>query len=118
MNLCSLLLNLKNVLDKGYSLHLAKNYENVRKGVKSVMGGKVLDYEAKTIRNEGISIGIEIGTEKGREEGKEEGIINTASILQDLKYSEEDIVNKIKEKYKMPDEQIRKILLKVGILKL
>lgn len=37
--------------------HIARKYENVRKGVKSVMGGKVLDYEAKTIRNEGIHKG-------------------------------------------------------------
>lgn len=33
--------------------HIAKKYENVRKGVKSVMGGKVLDHEAKRIKNEG-----------------------------------------------------------------
>lgn len=26
--------------------HLAKNYDKVEKGVKAVMGGKVLDYEA------------------------------------------------------------------------
>ena len=28
--------------------HIAKEYDSVRKGVKSVMGGKVLEYEAKT----------------------------------------------------------------------
>ncbi len=33
--------------------HIAGKYENVREGVKSVMGGKVLDYEAKKIKNEG-----------------------------------------------------------------
>ena len=32
--------------------HIAHKYETVRKGVKSVMGGKVLEYEAKTIREE------------------------------------------------------------------
>lgn len=31
--------------------HIASNYENVREGVKLVMGGRVLDYEAKDIRN-------------------------------------------------------------------
>lgn len=31
--------------------HIASNYENVKEGVKSVMGGRVLDYEAKDIRN-------------------------------------------------------------------
>lgn len=33
--------------------HIARKYENIREGVKSVMGGKVLDYEAKRIKNEG-----------------------------------------------------------------
>ena len=37
--------------------HIASDYENIREGVKSVMGGKVLDYEAKTIRNAGIKAG-------------------------------------------------------------
>ena len=36
------------------------------------MGGKVLDYEAKTIRNEGV------------EEGIEEGIRGTVSVLKEL----------------------------------
>ena len=33
--------------------NLAQKYEKVREGVKSVMGGKVLEYEAKRILNEG-----------------------------------------------------------------
>ena len=41
--------------------HIAAKHESIRKGVKSVMGGKVLEYEAKTIRNE------------GRREGRSEG---------------------------------------------
>lgn len=44
--------------------HIAKKYENVKEGVKSVMGGKVLDYEAKRIKNEGKL--------EGRLEGKME----------------------------------------------
>lgn len=46
--------------------HIAAKYENVRKGVSAVMGGKVLEYEAKTIRNEGIKEGIKEGFQKGR----------------------------------------------------
>lgn len=34
--------------------HIARKYDNIREGVKSVMGGKVLEYEAKTIKKEGI----------------------------------------------------------------
>lgn len=37
--------------------HIARKYENVRKGVKSVMGGQILEYEAKTIRKEGLREG-------------------------------------------------------------
>lgn len=44
--------------------HIAQKYENVKEGVKSVMGGKVLDYEAKRIKNEGKL--------EGRLEGKME----------------------------------------------
>ncbi len=33
--------------------HLAAKYEHVKEGVKSVMGGKILEYEAKTILNTG-----------------------------------------------------------------
>ncbi len=58
--------------------HIAKAYDSVRKGVKSVMGGKVLEYEAKAIRNEGI---LE-GRAEGREEGREEGRILTVRIFQ------------------------------------
>lgn len=48
--------------------HIAQKYENVKEGVKSVMGGKVLDYEAKRIKNEGK---LE-GRLEGRLEGKME----------------------------------------------
>lgn len=35
------------------------------------MGGQILDYEAKDIRNKGIQIGITIGKEAGKQEGEE-----------------------------------------------
>ena len=34
--------------------HKAVKYKSIREGVRSVMGGKVLEYEAKTIKREGI----------------------------------------------------------------
>lgn len=37
--------------------HIARKHDRVREGVRSVMGGKVLEYEAKTILNEGIVLG-------------------------------------------------------------
>ena len=44
---------------------IAQNYQNVRKGVEPIMGGKIIEYEAKTILNKGIEQGIERGIEKG-----------------------------------------------------
>ena len=43
--------------------HIAEKYAKVQEGVKSVMGGKILEYEAKTIRNQGIEEGLEKGME-------------------------------------------------------
>lgn len=53
------------------ALALVGKYENVRKGVETVMTGRVLDYEAKDILREGIRT----GEEKGKKEGKEEGAL-------------------------------------------
>ncbi len=53
--------------------HIAKKYANIREEVKAVMGGKVLEYEAKSIRNEGLLEGIQEGRKEGRKEGKKEG---------------------------------------------
>jgi hypothetical protein len=53
---------------------IADKYSNVREGVGVYMGGKVLDYEAKDIRNSGIAEGIRLGKEAGIREGKEAGI--------------------------------------------
>ena len=44
--------------------HIAVKYSSVKEGVKAVMGGKVLEYEAKTIKREGIEQGIEQGEDK------------------------------------------------------
>lgn len=37
--------------------HIADKYDILREGVKAVMGGKILEYEAKAIRNEGLKEG-------------------------------------------------------------
>lgn len=64
--------------------NIANKYPNVKKGVKEIMGGQVLDYEAKRILNKGIEKGIEQGVEKGRKEKETELIkkmlINKISI--------------------------------------
>lgn len=49
--------------------HIARRYDKVREGVKTIMGGKVLEYEAKTILNQGIALGEARGIALGRNEG-------------------------------------------------
>ena len=48
---------------------LAKKYKRIRKGVGSLMRGRVLDYEAKRIWNEGRRIGKDEGMRLGKDEG-------------------------------------------------
>lgn len=47
------------IIDMGKKVvrHLAAKYERVAEGVESVMGGKILEYEAKAIRDEGRTEG-------------------------------------------------------------
>ena len=45
---------------------LAMKYESIRKEVTDIMGGKVLEYEAKDILRKGIAEGIEVGTKAGK----------------------------------------------------
>ncbi len=45
--------------------HLTEKHEKVKKKLGDVMGGKILNYEAKDILNRGIERGIEQGIEQG-----------------------------------------------------
>lgn len=71
--------------------HIARKYDHVREGVRSVMGGKILEYEAKTIREE--------AKEEGKEEGREEGRVLTIKILQEAKknpfFTDEQIAERV-----------------------
>ena len=53
--------------------NLAKKYPAVQEGVRTIMGGKVLDYEAKRSKRSGIEEGLKQGREEGRAEGREKG---------------------------------------------
>lgn len=70
------------------------------------MGGKVLEYEAKTIRNEGLKEGVE----KGIEKGMEKGIEGTVSILKSMGLMPQEIMFKIQEQYKLSPEAARKYI--------
>ncbi|MCI8993336.1 MAG: hypothetical protein HFG80_11560 [Eubacterium sp.] len=82
--------------------HIAVKYKSVKEGVKAVMGGKILEYEAKTIKREGIEQGIEKGIEKGIE--------GTVSILKNLGVPTQTILAKIQEQYKLSPEASKKYL--------
>lgn len=62
------------------------------------MGGKVLEYEAKTIKREGI------------QEGIEQGIEGTVSILKNLGVPSQTILTKIQEQYHLSPEVSEKYL--------
>ena len=41
------------------NVHLARNYAMVRKGAEDIVNGKILEYEAKTIHQNGVRLGRE-----------------------------------------------------------
>ena len=67
--------------------HIACRHEKVREGVKSIMGGQVLEYEAKTILREGIALGEARGIKLGRNEG----IASTARRMLGMRFTSEQI---------------------------
>ena len=78
--------------------HIAVKYDSVKKGVQSVMGGKILEYEAKTIRNEGM------------EEGMEKGINALVSTLKDMNVPIQTILEKVQEKFNLSLETAKKYI--------
>ena len=93
---CTIIDMSKKVLD-----HIARKYKAVREGVRAVMGGKILDYEAKIIKLEGRKE----GKQEGRQEGKlellidlvNENIISLADAASKIKLSEEEFMEKMQE---------------------
>ena len=62
---------------------IAQNYEKVREGVGHIMGGKILEYEAKTIRNEALQEGLDKGLEKGLKKAEAETEERAKDMLRD-----------------------------------
>lgn len=72
---------------------LAIKYANITKGVTSVMGGKVLEYEAKTILNQGRKEGFQAGLQKGIStlvSLVKDGILTPSDAAKRLGMTEED----------------------------
>lgn len=77
--------------------NIASKYNSVREEVRNVMGGKVLEHEAKTILNTGRKIGWAEGKVEGKLEGKVEGRTEG-----EIKKSISQILTKMKKNYSVP----------------
>jgi predicted transposase YdaD len=87
--------------------NIAAKYANVRKEVTSVMGGKVLDYEAKDILQSGIRQGKIEGLLEGKQgtllELVHDGLLSVDEAARRLKMSKEE-VEKLSANY-TPDQE-------------
>ena len=63
---------------------IAENYQNVREGVEHIMRGKVIDYEAKTIRNKALDEGRKEGRKEGRNEERQLALAETEERAKDM----------------------------------
>ena len=65
------------------------------------MGGKILDYEAKRIRNDGINEGI---------------IIGTVETFRDIGLDDKSIITKIMEKYSLSQKEAEGYVLTSAVM--
>ena len=79
--------------------NLARKYENVKEGVKAVMGGQILEYEAKTILNKGIEQGIERGIEQANMVSAQKMLLGNmeVSLIMEFTSLGKETVEKLKE---------------------
>ena len=75
--------------------NIARKYERIRKGVDEIMGGKVIETEAKKMYNRGIN----------------DGIIGAIGILKDLNMSESEIEKHIIKKFGLSEEEAEKYIM-------
>lgn len=80
--------------------------QKVQRGVKKVMGGQVLEYEAKTILKSGIEIGRKDGIEIGRKNGIEQ--VYKDMIL--TKYKKGESVTQMAAELEQSEEFVRRLL--------
>ncbi|MCD8216504.1 MAG: hypothetical protein LUD01_00390, partial [Clostridiales bacterium] len=95
--------------------NLAVKYDRVREGVKSVMGGKVLNYEAKTIYLEGVDKGMREGKREGRCEGEQIGREQKLLDLIQRKMAKRQSVDEIADALEESPDRIRDLICKLGL---
>ena len=86
------------------NVHLARNYAMVRKGAEDIVNGKILEYEAKTIFQDGWREGYKQGLAEIREE------IITAMLCEGIN------IDRVAQIVKMPVEQVMAIGKKAAVL--
>lgn len=74
--------------------NLTARYHEIGRGVLDIMGGKVLEYEAKTIRNQDIEI------------GRIEGIFNSISLLLQVDFNTNEAIAKVAESFRILQDDI------------
>lgn len=89
---CTIIDMIKKVVE-----HLAKNHDNVREGVNSIMGGKVLEYEAKDILKRGISQGFSQGQFLSYAEMVRDGFIPISEAAKRMKITVEEFQKRMED---------------------
>lgn len=74
---------------------IAEKYDKVREETIDVMGGKILEYEARTIKNEAYAEGQSDGYTKGQNDGIEKGAAGLIRILKRYNYDDESIIREL-----------------------
>ena len=84
--------------------NIAAKYRKISERVDQIMGGKVIETEAKRIYNRGVKQGVELGIEQG----SEQGIINGKI---ELLYEEYNVpVSDIAKKVSKPEEYVKEVI--------
>ncbi len=101
----------KKVLDA-----LTVKYSRVQEGVGKIMGGKILDYEAKDILNRGREEGRAEGRAEGREEGRAEGRAEAIRVMiktaRKYNVSDEEIIEQLVNELSIDEEEAKGYLKK------
>lgn len=86
---------------------IALKYAKVRKEVTSIMGGKILEYEAKTILQRGIQEGRLAGIQEGKKVGLQEGRLKSyIELVKDGLLPIEEAAKRLN----MKEEELKKYL--------
>lgn len=92
--------------------NFARNYENVKKEVKAVMGGHILDTEARRILNQGRAEGETKGKMQGRAEGR---ILEYIDIRREDGHTDDEIIHNIMRRFNLSEEIARSYVLGVTV---